>query len=132
MKKSICILIIGLFLIMGCASNTMKGAGAGAGAGTIASVIAGKSGSTAALLIMGGALLGGAIGNVMDQMDEQAKTMSLQSENQNKTIMVVEEEPINSKTKCSKVTKRKWKNGKMISETIEEICTGNRKSNVYE
>ncbi len=128
MKKITCILIIGLFLVMGCATNTMRGAGWGAGAGTIASVISGKSGSTAALLIMGGALLGGAIGNVMD---EQARQTSLQSGNRGKTVMVVEEEPIAS-TKCSKVTKRRWKDGEMIGETIEEICTGNRKSSSYE
>ena len=129
MKKIIIILIIGAFLTVtfGCATHTQRGAGIGAGAGTIASVIAGKKGSTAALLIMGGALLGGAIGSVMD---EQARQASMQSQNYNKTVMVVEEEP-SSKTDCTKVTKRRWKNGKMIGETIEEICEGRKSSTIY-
>jgi len=128
-KKLICIVTISLFLFIGCASNTQRGAGIGAGAGTIASVIAGKDGTTAALLIMGGALLGGLIGNTID---EQAKSASLQPENRNKTIMVVEEEPNKASTNCSKVTTKKWKNGNLISEVTEENCRGERKSNIYE
>jgi len=127
MKKLICLLIIGVFLLVGCASHTGRGAGIGAGAGTIASVIAGKSGSTAALLIMGGALLGGAVGLAMD---EQAKQASMQPANHNKTVMVIEEQP-DQGTKCTKVTKRRWKNGTMIGETIEEVCDGHKNSTTY-
>jgi len=130
MKKLIVIAIALMFLTVGCATNrTMGGAGVGAGAGTIASVIAGKSGSTAALLIMGGALLGGVIGNTMDQ---QAQTMSQQPENRGKSIVVVEESPTNASTQCRKVTKKTYKDGNRVSETTEEVCTGNRTSNVYE
>ena len=129
MKKLTCLIIISMFLIAGCASNAGRGAGIGAGAGTIASVIAGKSGATAALLIMGGALLGGAIGTVMD---EQAKAASLQPENRGKQVMIIEESPINASTNCRKVTKKVWKDGNRISETTEEVCTGTRTSNSYE
>lgn len=128
MKKAFCLLIVVAFLAVGCASNTMRGAGIGAGAGTIASVIAGKSGTTAALLIMGGALLGGAIGQAADQ---QAQALSNQPENRNKSIVVVEEEPI-ANTKCRKVTKRHWKNGHKFKETTEEVCTSTRQSDSYE
>jgi len=130
MKKLIVIAIIAMFLTVGCATNrTMTGAGVGAGAGGIASVIAGKSGSTAALLIMGGALLGGLVGNTMDQ---QAQAMSQEPANRGKSIVVVEEGPTNAQTKCRKVTKKTWKDGNRVSETTEEVCTGNRTSNVYE
>lgn len=131
MKKILCLLIIICFLaVTGCATNrTMQGAGVGAGAGGIASVIAGKSGSTAALLIMGGALLGGLIGNTMD---EQAKQASMQPENRGKTVMIVEEHPNEGSTNCHKVTKKRWKDGNKLSETTEEVCRGKRKSNVYE
>ena len=130
MKKAIVIAIIAMFLTVSCAANnTMQGAGVGAGAGTIASVIAGKSGSTAALLIMGGALLGGLVGNTMDQ---QAQAMSQAPENRGKSIVVVEEGPTNAQTKCRKVTKKMWKNGQKFKETTEEVCTGNRTSNQYE
>jgi hypothetical protein len=133
MKKLIVIAMIAMFLTVGCATNkTMQGAGIGAGAGTIASVIAGKSGTTSALLIMGGALLGGLAGNTMDQMDKQAMAMSQQPANAGKSIVVMEEGPTNAQTKCRKVTKKVWKDGNRISETTEEVCTGNRTSNQYE
>jgi hypothetical protein len=128
MKKLACLLTIALFLFVGCATNrTMQGAGAGAGAGGLASIIAGKSGSTAALLIMGGALLGGLIGNTMDQQAQQA---SMQPENRGKTVMVIADEPKQG-TNCSKVTKRSWKDGKMINETIEEVCDGRKSTSNY-
>ena len=139
MKKLIVIAMIAMFLTVGCATNrTMTGAGIGAGIGTIASVIAGKSGSTAALLIMGGALGGGLIGNTLD---EQAKNASMQPQNRGKSVMVIEDGPTYAKsggntgsasTQCRKVTKKTWKDGNRVSETTEEVCTGNRTSNVYE
>jgi len=129
MKKLLCLFIVLTFIIAGCATNTGRGAGIGAGAGTIASVIAGKSGSTAALLIMGGALLGGAIGQVMDQQAQQA---SMQPQNRGKTVMVIEEQPDQTQgTDCQKVIKRSWKDGKLISETIEETCTGRKTTTTY-
>jgi hypothetical protein len=131
MKKLCTLLIISVFMItlVGCATNTGRGAGLGAGAGTIASVIAGKSGSTAALLIMGGALLGGAIGQVMDQQAQQA---SMEPQNRGKTVMVIQEDPDESQgTNCSKVTKRSWRDGKLIRETTEETCTGRKTTRTY-
>jgi hypothetical protein len=129
MKKLVCLLIIATFVIAGCASNAGRGAGWGAGAGTIASVIAGKKGSTAALLIIGGALLGGAVGLAMD---EQARQASMQPENRGKTVMVIEEEPDEDQgTDCHKVTKRSWKDGELIRETTEETCTGRKTTRTY-
>jgi len=129
MKKTIAILltmVFGLVILSGCATNqTRQGAMVGAGAGTIAAVIANKSPVTSALLIMGGALLGGAVGN---QMDEQARQASLQNPS-NKVIMV--EESPSERTDCKKVTKKEWKNGKLISETTSEVCTGKKTENSY-
>ncbi len=128
MKKLLCVLIIAIFLTAGCASNTMRGGALGAGAGGIASIIAGKSGTTAALLIMGGALLGGLIGTAID---EQARAASLQPENRGKTVMVVEEYPNTQGTDCHKVSKRRWRDGNLISDTVEEVCTGNQSTRTY-
>ena len=127
MKKLIAVLLVlGLLVISGCATNqTRQGAMLGAGAGTIAAVIANKSPVTSALLIMGGALLGGAIGN---SMDEQARQASIQ--NPSKKVVMIEEEP-SARTDCRKVTKKEWKNGKMIAETTEEVCTGRKTENTY-
>lgn len=130
MKKTFAILltlVFGLVILSGCATNnTRQGAMLGAGAGTIAAVIADKSPVTSALLILGGAVLGGAIGN---EMDEQARQASLQ--NPTKKVIMVEEEPT-ARTDCRKVTKKEWKGGKLISETTNEVCTGTRTSNTYE
>lgn len=130
-KKLLAILLLGIFLLttVGCAANnTMRGGAYGAGAGGLASIIAGKSGSTAALLIMGGALLGGLIGN---SMDEQAKSLSMQPDNRNKIVVAEEHHANTGSTNCHKVTKRHWKNGTMTHETTEEVCTGNKKTNTY-
>lgn len=131
MKRAIAILMVmvfGLVILSGCASNrTREGAAWGAGAGTIAAVLANRSTATSALLIIGGALLGGAIGNEMDEQ-ERAKQASIQ--HPNKKVLLVEEEPT-ERTDCKKVTTKEWKNGKMIKETTREVCTGKKTSNTY-
>ncbi|MBW2466085.1 MAG: hypothetical protein JRF02_02185, partial [Deltaproteobacteria bacterium] len=34
-------------------------------------------------------------------------------------------------TNCRKITKRQWDNGQLISETVEEICEGEKTSRDY-
>ena len=126
MKKLSIILLIGVFLFAGCANYTQRGAAIGAGAGTVTSVIAGKSGTTAALLIMGGALLGGIVGN---SMDEEARKTSIQNPGRN--VIQIEEHPNTGSTNCHKVTKKTWRDGKVVSNITEEVCTGNKRSNTY-
>lgn len=129
MKKIIAILIVLSFIMVtGCANYTQRGAGVGAGAGTIASVIAGKSGKTSALLILGGALLGGVIGNSMDEQEKRA--MATSRNNPNKKVMLVEESP-SEKTNCRKVSTKTWKDGKLISEETREECTGKKTTHTY-
>ena len=130
MKKISLIMIIFFLLTMfgGCATNnTRQGAMMGAGAGTIAAVLANKSTATSALLILGGTVLGGLIGN---QVDEQEKARQLSIENPNNKIVMIEQEDT-ERTDCKKVTNREWKNGKLISETTQEVCTGKKKTNTY-
>ena len=117
-----------LTMFGGCATNnTRQGAMMGAGAGTIAAVLANKSTATSALLILGGTVLGGLIGN---QVDEQEKARQLSIENPNNKIVMIEQEDT-ERTDCKKVTNREWKNGKLISETTQEVCTGKKKTNTY-
>ena len=129
MKRAIAIfLVMGLIFISGCANNyTRQGAMMGAGAGTIAAVLADTSSPTSAILILGGALLGGAIGNEMDEQ-ERARQASLQ--HTNKKVLLVEEEPT-ERTDCKKVTTTEWKNGNKIAEYTKEVCTGRKTSNTY-
>lgn len=128
MKKLIAIIMVmvfGLVILSGCATNrTREGAAWGAGAGTIAAVLLDKSTATSALLILGGALLGGAIGN---EMDEQERARQVSMQNPNKKVLLVAEEPSNERTDCKKVTTTTWKNGKQIkTETKEEsVLVGN-------
>jgi hypothetical protein len=37
----------------------------------------------------------------------------------------------NQQTNCHKVTKRTWKDGELIKETIEEVCEGEKQSGEY-
>ena len=123
---SFCALVIAIcFLLMSCANYTQRGAAYGAGAGTIASVLADTDPRVSAILILSGALLGGVIGNTMD---EQAKQTSLQ--NKGKKVLLVEEEP-SQRTDCKKVTTKTWKDGEMISQKTEEVCTGRKTTNTY-
>ena len=38
---------------------------------------------------------------------------------------------VNQQTNCHKVTKRTWKDGELIRETIEEVCEGEKQSKEY-
>lgn len=131
MKKLTAILMVmvfGLVILSGCATNnTRQGAALGAGAGTIAAVLANRSTATSALLIIGGALLGGAIGNEMDEQ-ERAKQTSMQ--HPNKKVLLVEEEST-ERTDCKKVTTTTWKNGKQMKTETREVCTGKKTTSTY-
>lgn len=124
----IMVMVFGLVILSGCATNrTREGAAWGAGAGTIAAVLLDKSTATSALLILGGALLGGAIGN---EMDEQERARQASMQHPNKKVLLVEESAT-ERTDCKKVTTTTWKNGKQIKTETREVCTGKKTTNTY-
>jgi outer membrane lipoprotein SlyB len=134
MKYHIFILTLILsFVFVSCAPyppdryNTQAGAVTGAGMGAlVGQAIGGNTHSTLAGLAAG-TIIGILVGNAMDQNYQAARDAALY----NKTILyydkngqAVEAIPEGSVgTTCRNVRKRVWKNGKMIDETVEEICS---------
>lgn len=116
--------------------NTQKGAAIGAGIGALLGQAIGRD-TEATLLGAGiGTLVGAIAGNAVDQEHQAARDAAAL----NKRVVYVDEQgraveaiPMQSsqQTNCRKITKRQWDNGQLISETVEEICEGEKTSKDY-
>ena len=144
MKKNILIvfLLSIMFLSVSCATvpedryNTQKGAAIGAGIGALLGQAIGRD-TEATLLGAGiGTVVGVIAGNAVDQDHQAARDAAML----NKRVVYVDDQgraveaiPVQSsqQTNCRKVTKRHWDNGQLISETIQEICEGDKTSKDY-
>ena len=144
MKNNILsIIIISLmFLSVSCATvpqdryNTQKGAAIGAGIGALLGQAIGRD-TEGTLLGAGiGTVVGAIAGNAVDQ-DHQAARDAVML---NKRVVYIDDQgqaveaiPVqgSQQTNCRKVTKRHWDNGQLISETIEEVCEGEKTSKDY-
>ena len=147
MKRYITIiaLIVAAIGVISCATpgspdyNSQKGAAIGAGVGAgIGQALGGDTNAT--LLGAGvGTLIGAIIGNAVDQSQEASREAAMI----NKRIvyyddrggaveaMPIPEEDGERKTNCNKITKRVWENGRLVSETVEEVCEGEKYSRDY-
>jgi len=144
MKKNILIITIlsVMFLSVSCATvpqdryNTQKGAAIGAGLGALLGQAIGRD-TEGTLLGAGiGTVVGAIAGNAVDQDYQAARDAAAL----NKRVVYVDDQgqaveaiPVqtNQQTNCRKVTKRHWDNGQLISETVEEICEGEKKTRDY-
>lgn len=132
--RYILIVVLAIFVLSGgCVHippdryNTQKGAAIGAGAGALIGQAIGGNTEGTLIGLAAGTILGALVGNSIDQ-DYQAVRDAVQNDKQviyyDRQGSAVEVVPHDSdqKTNCRKVTKRVWKDGKLISETVEEIC----------
>jgi uncharacterized protein YcfJ len=144
MKNNITLLLVicFMFTVVSCATvpedryNTQKGAVVGGGLGALLGQAIGED-SEATLLGAGiGTVVGALAGNARDQEYQAAKDAAAI----NKRVIYVDQQgraveaiPMQSsqQTNCRKVIKRQWDNGQMVSETIEEICEGEKSSRDY-
>jgi len=144
MKKNILIVLIlsVLFLSVSCATipqdryNTQKGAAIGAGLGALLGQAIGRD-TEGTLLGAGiGTVVGAIAGNAVDQDYQAARDAATL----NKRVVYIDDRgqaveaiPIqgSQETNCRKVTKRHWDNGQLISETVEEICEGEKTTKDY-
>jgi outer membrane lipoprotein SlyB len=144
MKKNILTIIIlsVMFLSVSCATvpqdryNTQKGAAIGAGIGALLGQAIGRD-TEGTLLGAGiGTVVGAIAGNAVDQDYQAARDAAML----NKRVVYVDDGgraveaiPVQSsqETNCRKVTKRHWDNGQLISETVEEICEGEKTTKDY-
>jgi len=117
--------------------NTQKGAAVGAGVGALMGQAIGRD-TEATLLGAGiGTLLGAIVGNATDQSHQAAREAAVT----NKRVVYYDDRggaveaipgPVSSQqTDCRKVTKRVWNKGELVSETVEEICEGEKRTASY-
>jgi outer membrane lipoprotein SlyB len=141
-KLSLLLVISFIFAVISCATvpedryNTQKGAVVGGGLGALLGQAIGGD-SEATLLGAGiGTVVGALAGNAKDQEYQAARDAAAI----NKRVIYVDTQgraveaiPVQSsqQTNCRKVTKRQWDNGQLVSETIEEICEGEKRSRDY-
>ena len=142
-KNLLAILLLScMILSVSCATipqdryNTQKGAVVGAGIGALLGQAIGRD-TEGTLLGAGiGTLVGAIAGNAVDQDYQAARDAAML----NKRVIYVDDkgraiEAIpdqgSQQTNCRKVTKRHWDNGQLISETIEEICEGQKTTGDY-
>jgi uncharacterized protein YcfJ len=129
----ITIMSIASLMLCSCASmpydryNTQKGAAIGAGVGAIGGQLVGRNTEGTLIGAAVGMLLGSIIGNAADQ-SYQAEREAVRT---NKRVVSYDDHggavevipgPRNQHTDCRKVAKRLWRNGALVSETVERLC----------
>jgi uncharacterized protein YcfJ len=137
-------LIVALAVVSACAGpdsnryNAQRGAAIGAGVGAGFGQVIGRN-TEATLIGAGvGTLIGAIIGNAVDQSNLASHEAAMT----NKRIVyyddqggAVEATPIppgqDQSTNCRKVTKRVWENGRLVSETVDEVCEGEKYTREY-
>lgn len=141
--KHAILILLALAFIASCAGrphdrfNTQRGALIGAGVGALAGNLIGRD-SRGTLIGAGvGTMVGAIVGNAVDQEHQIAREAAMQ----NRRIVYYDPQedhaieavpgPEDQQTKCRKVTKREWDKGYLVSEKTEEICEGEKISNVY-
>ena len=134
MKNHIFILALILsFVLVSCAPyppdryNTQAGAVTGAGMGALVGQAIGGNTQSTLVGLAAGTIIGILVGNAMDQNYQAARDAALYDKTilyYDKNGQAVEAIPEGSVgATCRKVRKRVWKNGKMMDETVEEICS---------
>ena len=116
--------------------NTQRGAAIGAGIGALMGQAIGRDAESTLLGAGIGTLIGAIAGNAADQEHQAARDAA----RTNKRVVYVDRggravEAIpaqeDQQTNCRKITKRQWDNGQLISETVEEICEGEKTTGDY-
>jgi uncharacterized protein YcfJ len=141
-NKIVCVVLLTVIMgVLSCAApqgqyNTQRGAAVGAGVGAIAGQAIGRN-TEATLLGAGiGTLLGAILGNAVDQSQLAGREAAMT----NKRVVYYDDHggaleaipgPTNQQTNCRKVTKRQWEKGTLVSETVEEVCEGEKSSRDY-
>jgi uncharacterized protein YcfJ len=117
--------------------NTQKGAAVGAGVGALMGQAIGRD-TEATLLGAGiGTLLGAITGNAVDQGHQAAREAAVTNkrvvyyDDRGGAVEAIPGPTSSQQTDCRKVTKRVWNNGELISETVEEICEGEKRTTSY-
>ncbi len=131
------LLMLGFFLVA-CTttqgSAPYQGAGLGAAVGAVSGALLDHHNPWRGAVIGGaiGATLGGGLTAISSRASVEAATTGQQVVYREGST-VVEATPLeyNQKTYCHKVHKRIWRNGRLVSDRIEEVCEGTKTGNYY-
>lgn len=106
--------------------NTQAGALTGAGMGALIGQAIGGNTQGTLIGLAAGTILGALVGNAIDQDYQAARDAALYDkpviyyDKNGKAVEAIPED--SNDPNCRQVRKRIWENGKMIKETVEEIC----------
>ncbi len=126
-----------MFFTVSCATapqeryNTQTGAVIGAGLGALLGQAIGRDTGGTLLGAGIGTVVGAIAGNAVDQDYQAGRDAAMLNkrvvyvDNQGRAVEAIPMQG-SQQTNCRKVTKRQWDNGQMISETVEEICEGEK------
>ena len=132
-KYHIVILTLTLsFFLISCAHyppdryNTQVGAAVGAGTGALIGQAIGGNTESTLIGLAAGTILGALVGNAADQDYQAARDAAMYGRPviyYDKDGNAVEAIPEwTNDPNCQKVRKRVWENGKLVKETVEEVC----------
>jgi hypothetical protein len=127
------ILLVLPFIAFSCATlppdryNTQKGALIGAGAGALIGQAIGHNTAGTLIGLAAGTILGGLVGNAVDQDYQAARDAALYDKqvvyyDRNGSAVEAIPGPPGNNSNCRTVTRRTWQDGKIVSETVEEVC----------
>ena len=106
--------------------NTQAGAAVGAGAGALIGQAIGGNTESTLIGLAAGTIIGALVGNAVDQDYQAARDAALYGRPviyYDKSGHAVEAIPeLTTDPNCQKVRKRIWENGKLVKETVEEVC----------
>ena len=121
------------FLFVSCAHyppdryNTQEGAAVGAGMGALIGQAIGGNTESTLIGLAAGTILGALVGNAVDQDYQAAKDAAQYGKPviyYDKSGHAVEAIPGETNDpNCQKVRKRIWEDGKLVKETVEEVCS---------
>jgi hypothetical protein len=121
------------FLLASCASyppgpyNTQVGAAVGAGAGALIGQAIGRNTESTLIGLAAGTIIGALVGNAADQQYQAARDAAaygkpvIYYDEYGRAVEALPEG--SSDPNCRKVRKRVWQNGKLVNETLEEVCS---------
>ena len=127
-----------LVLLSNCTTTqenaTYQGAGLGAAVGAAAGAVIDDDNPWRGAVIgaAAGAVLGGGLTEISKRASQDAAARN-QPVVYREGSTVVEATPVayNQQTKCHKVRKRIWQDGRLVKDTVEEVCEGEKVTNTY-
>lgn len=109
--------------------NTQTGAVVGAGTGALLGAAIGGSGTSTLLGLAAGTIMGGLVGNAVDQNNQAVREAAqyqrpvVYYDRNGQAVEAIPGAAVDQKPNCRKVTERTWQNGQIVSENVKEICT---------